>query len=123
MNKPVRIVLLGEADNAFKKLNELVGRQIESNNSNTDEMQLLKSIRQKIDFVKANPFYGNPIAKNLIPKEYKVNYGAVNLFRVELSGYWRMIYTLKGDQLEIVAFILDIADHPTYDKKFGYRSR
>src|SRR3989344_8549304 len=110
MNKPVRIVLLGEADKDFKKLNEIVGKQIENGREHTDEMQLLKSIKQKIDFVRANPFYGDPVAKNLIPQEYRTEYSAVNIFRVELSGYWRMIYTLKGNQVEIVAFVLDILD-------------
>jgi hypothetical protein len=123
MNKPVRIVLLGEADKAFKKLNEIVGSQMKVGRENTEEMQLLKSIRQKIDFVKSNPFYGDPVAKSLIPQEYKVEYSAINLFRVELSGFWRMLYTLKGDQVEVVAFVLDIIDHPTYDKKFGYRKK
>jgi len=123
MNKPVRVVLLGEADNAFKRINEIVGMQVRAGKDNTEEMQLLKSIKQKIEFVKANPFYGNPIAKNLIPLEYKEEYAAINLFRVELSGYWRMIYTLKGDKIEIVAFVLDVIDHPTYNKKFGYRKR
>lgn len=123
MNKSVRVVLLGEADRAFKKLNEIVGKQINEEKENTNEMQLLKSIRQKIDFIKANPFYGDSIAKKLIPQEYKEIYGAINLFRVELSGFWRMLYTLKGDQIEIVAFILDIIEHPAYDKKFGYRKK
>lgn len=123
MNKNVRVVLLGEADEAYKQLNSLVGKQIESGRENTEEMQLLRSIRQKIDFIKANPFYGNPVAKNLLPEEYRRIYGAINLFRIELSGFWRMLYTLKGDKVEVVAFILGIMDHPTYDKKFGYRSR
>jgi hypothetical protein len=123
MNKSVKVVLLGEADKAFKRLNGIVGRQIESGKENTTEMQLLKSIKQKVDFIKANPFYGDPVAKNLIPPEYKSEYKAINLFRVELTGFWRMLYTLKGDQLEIVAFVLDLIDHPTYDKKFGYRKK
>ena len=122
MNKPVRVVLLGDAEKAFKELNEIVGKQIESGKENSQEMQLLKSIRQKIDFIKANPFYGNPIAKNLIPEEYKI-YNAINLFRVELSQFWRMLYTLKGNEIEVIAFVLDIIDHPTYDKKFGYKGR
>ena len=42
--------------------------------------------------------------KNLIPKDYDVQ----NLWRVELSGYWRMLYTIKGDQIEIICFVLDI---------------
>ncbi|MEK6915658.1 MAG: hypothetical protein AABW89_03920 [Nanoarchaeota archaeon] len=108
INKPVRVVLLGDADISFRRLNETVGKQIEFGKSNTEEMQLLRSIKQKIEFIKANPFYGDPIAKGLIPKEYTQQYYAKNLFRVELSGFWRMVYTLKGDKIEIVAFILDI---------------
>jgi hypothetical protein len=122
MKKPVRVVLLGEADKAFKKLNELVGKQTQQGRENSEEIQLLKSIRQKIDFIKANPFYGDPIAKNLIPQEYRVE-GPLNLFRVELSQFWRMLYTLKGNEIEIVAFVLGILDHPSYDKKFGYKKR
>ena len=59
--------------------------------------------------------------KNLIPKKYKIKHNASNLFRVELSHFWRMLYTLKGDEIEIIAFILDITDHPDYNKKFGYK--
>ena len=83
-------------------------------------MQLLKSIKQKIDFVKANLFYGDPVAKKLIPQEYKLEYGAVNIFRVELSGFWRMLYTVKGTRIDIFVFILTISDHKKYDKMFGY---
>ena len=121
MKKPVRVVLLEDADKAFRKLNEIVGRQIESGKENSAEMQLLKSIRQKIEFIKNNPFYGEPVAKNLIPEEYKIKYQATNLFRAELSQFWRMLYTLKGDEIEIIAFVLDIISHPDYDKKFGYK--
>lgn len=123
MNKPVRVVLLGEAQEAFRRLNEIVGKQIESGKENSDEIQLLKSIRQKFDLVKANPFYGDPISKDKIPKEYLTNYQVNSLFRVELSQYWRMLYTLKGDKIEVVAFVIDILSHPDYDKKFGYRKR
>ncbi|MBI2145482.1 hypothetical protein HYU18_04130 [Candidatus Woesearchaeota archaeon] len=28
MNKPVRVILLGEADSEYKRLNELVGQQL-----------------------------------------------------------------------------------------------
>ncbi len=122
MNKNVRVVLIGDADKAYKKLNDIVGKQIEVGKQNTDEMQLLRSIRQKVDFIKANPFYGDPISKKLIPEEYKA-YGAANLFRTELSGFWRMLYILRGDKIEIVAFVLDIISHPEYDKKFGYRGK
>lgn len=35
-----------------------------------------------------------------------------------------MLYTLtKNGEIEIIAFVLDILNHPDYDKKFGYRKR
>lgn len=120
MNKPVRVILLDEADSEYKKLNYIVGQQIKEN---TEEMQLLRSIKQKIEFVKANPFYGNNIPKLLIPKEYIIKYNAKNLWRVELTNYWRMLYTIKGDLVEVICFILDIINHKEYDKKFGYRGK
>ncbi|OIO81430.1 hypothetical protein AUJ84_01150 [Candidatus Pacearchaeota archaeon CG1_02_32_132] len=117
--KPVRVILINEAKEAYQKLNFIVGKQIELGKEHTEEMQLLKSIKQKIEFIKLNPFYGDNIKKDMIPKEYNVS----NLLRVELSQFWRMLYTIKGDQVEIICFILDIIDHPTYDKKFGYRKK
>ena len=82
-------------------------------------MQLLRSIKQKIDFIKANPFYGDNIKKRQIP----LCYDKQNLWTVELTGYWRMLYTIKGDEVQIICFILDILDHNNYDIKFGYRKK
>lgn len=117
MNKQVRVILLDAADKSYKRLNFIVGEQVQNGKDNTQEMQLLKSIKQKIEFIKTNPFYGDSVKKELIPKEYN----ASNLFRVELSQFWRMIYTIKGDNVEVICFILDIISHPDYNKRFGYR--
>ena len=123
MNKPVRVILLGEADAEYKSLNQLVGQQLKEGKQSTFEIQLLNSIKQKINFIKLNPFYGDNIPKKLIPQEYKTMYGATNLWRAELVHYWRMLYTIKGDQVEIICFILDIVNHNDYNKKFGYMKR
>ena len=72
MNKPVRVILLNEAEAEYKRLNEVVGQQIKDGKQNTGEMQLLKSIKQKRDLIKANPFYGDNIPKKQIPKSYIV---------------------------------------------------
>ena len=117
MNKPVRIVLIDSAKEAYERLNEVVGEQLKEGKTNSEEMQLFKSINQKMELVKENPFYGDNIPKKLIPKEYE----AQNLWRVELSHFWRMLYTIKGDQIEIICFILDILNHKEYDKTFGYK--
>ena len=119
MNKPVRVILIGQADSEYRRLNEVIGQQINEGRQNTEEMQLLRSIKQKSELIKANPFYGDNISKKKIPVSYHVQ----NLWRAELTGYWRMLYTIKGDQIEIICFVLDILDHKSYDKIFGYRKR
>ncbi|MEI7719418.1 MAG: hypothetical protein WCI72_06105 [archaeon] len=113
--KEVKVILSPEAEEVYKKLNA-------ESETNKQSRMILKSINQKTDLIKQNIHYGNPIAKNLIPEEYKQKYSAINLFRVELPAYWRMLYTLtNNEEIEIIAFVLDIIDHPTYDDKFGYK--
>jgi len=114
--KIVRVILSPEAEEAYKQLNEIAaGSKI--------ERSILNAIDKKRDLIKANPHYGEPIAKDKIPNEYKQKYGVTNLFWVELSNFWRMLYTLTNNEteVEIIAFVLDIMDHDKYNKKFGYR--
>jgi len=66
-----------------------------------DEKTILNAVNKKIELIKANSHYGEPIAKKLIPKEYKEKYGVSNLFRVELPTYWRMLYTLTDGETNI----------------------
>ena len=115
--KEVRIILSPEAEEVYKKLNEEA-------ETNKQSRMILKAVNHKKELIKANIHYGDPIAKNLIPEEYKQKYSVTNLFRVELPAFWRMLYTLtNNEEIEIIAFVLDIIDHPDYDKKFGYRGR
>ena len=123
MNKPTRVILLDQAESEYKRLNEIVGEQLKEGKDSTTEIQLLRSINQKKKFLKANPFYGDNIPKNLIPKEHIQKYNAKNLWRVELVNFWRMLYTIKGDQIEVICFILDIINHKEYDKMFGYKKK
>jgi mRNA-degrading endonuclease RelE of RelBE toxin-antitoxin system len=113
------VVLLDTAQEEYNRLLEAADVQTQEGKDNTEEMQLIRSIRQKSDFLKMNPFYGQNIEKTKIPKEYNVS----NLWRIELVNYWRMLYTIKGDQIEIICFILDILNHGEYDRKFGYKKR
>ncbi len=123
MNKPVRVILRGDAKEAYEKLNKIVGEQIKENKENTKEIQLFNSINQKKEFVRLNPFYGSVIAKDKIPKKYIQLHDSTNLFHVELTNFWRMLYTVKGDQVEIICFILGIMDHDEYNKLFGYKKK
>lgn len=116
--KKVRLVLSPEAEDAYIKLNEVA-------TDSKIERSILNSIDKKKVLIKANPHYGEPIAKDKIPSDYKEKYGVTNLFWVELSNYWRMLYTLTNNdtEIEIIAFVLDIIDHEKYNKRFGYKGR
>ncbi len=117
INKQVRVVIIGEAKEAFVKLNEIVGNQIKTGTKNSKDITLLNSIKKKIALIKENPFYGDNIKKNLIPKELNVP----NLWRIEISNFWRMLYTIRGDEIEVVCFVLGIMNHKKYNKLFGYK--
>ncbi|MDP3734705.1 MAG: hypothetical protein Q8R37_05745 [Nanoarchaeota archaeon] len=114
--KIVRVKLSVEAEEVYNHLNK------EASTSKAERM-ILKAINQKVELIKVNPHYGNPIAKTLIPEEYRQKYRSTNLFRVELPAFWRMLYTLTDgeSEIEIIAFVLDFINHKEYDKKFGYR--
>jgi len=115
--KETRVTLSPEAEEVYKKLNAEA-------ETNKQSRMILKAINNKRELIKVNVHYGDPVAKNLIPEEYKVKYGTTNLFRVELPAFWRMLYTLTNNgDVEVIAFVLDIIDHPTYNDKFGYRGK
>jgi len=116
--KTVRAILSPEAEEVYNYLNS------RAQDSKT-EKTILNAVNKKVELIKANPHYGKPIAKKLIPKEYSKKYGISNLFHVELPNYWRMLYTLADGEtkIEIIAFILDLLDHKKYDKQFGYKKR
>ncbi len=123
IEKKITIKLVGDAEKAFNDLNIIVGQQRSNGIASSKEITLLNAINRMFDVIVANPFYGENAKKDLIPKEYRQKYDADNLFIVDLPDYWRMIYTLESDEIEIIAFVLDIIDHNEYNKKFGFRKR
>ena len=119
--KPVRVILTGDAKEEFEELNALVGEEISKGITSSDHQTLFNSIKRKIELLKTNPEYGIHIPKDRIPREYILKYDVTNLWKVNLSGAWRMIYTIRGSEVEIISLVLDILNHRSYDRKFGYR--
>ena len=123
INKRITIKLVGDAETAFTQLNRVVGEQHRNQITNSKEITLLNAINRIFDIIIQNPFYGENAKKDLIPKEYRQKYDADNLFIVDLPDYWRMVYTIESDEIEIIAFVLDIVNHNDYNKIFGFRKR
>ena len=123
IKKKITIKLIGDAEKAFNDLNKIVGEQRSQGITSSKDITLLNAINRLFDVIVNNPFYGENAKKDLIPKEYRQKYDADNLFIADLPDYWRMIYTLESDEIEIIAFVLDIIDHDQYNKKFKFRKR
>lgn len=121
--KPTKVIITGKAKDAFNELNKVVGEEISKGITSSDHQTLLNSIKQKIELLRDNPEYGIHIPKDRIAKEYLREYDLNNLWKVNLSSAWRMIYTIRGSEVDIISLILDILDHKDYNKKFGYRNK
>ncbi len=119
--KEVEVVLAGEAKDFFEKLKATIEK--DSEKTKHFQKMLFRSIKEKIILLKNDPSYGIQVPKNLIPEEYILAYDADNLWKVNLSGYWRMIYIIKGQEVKIIAVVIDIFNHKDYNKKFKYRKR
>ncbi|MDP2750476.1 MAG: hypothetical protein Q8O89_06610 [Nanoarchaeota archaeon] len=122
MKKEVLVQFDSESYEEYKELQDAVSRNLKNSGNPTYE-QLLTSINSALRNLKANPFYGDLIPKKNISKGVSDRYGTDKIFRVELVGYWRLLYTIVGDEAKIIAFILEYMDHEKYDKIFGYRKR
>jgi len=94
--KPTTVIITGAAKDEFDDLNKVVGEEISKGITSSDHQMLLNSIKQKIEILKVNPEYGTHIQKDRLPKEYIQNYDVSNLWKIDLSGAWRMIYILLG---------------------------
>lgn len=82
---------------------------------------ILDLIRKGISTLSKDIESGQKIQKRLWPKYYSRKYGISNLWRLRLDRYWRMIYTLIGEEIRIITVILEVIDHKDYNRRFGYK--
>lgn len=118
--KTVRVILTGEAAEEYERLNKIVGDEQRKGIKNSQHQQLLNAIKRATEMLKQNPQLGSHIPRSLMKKTgLPVN----NLWKANLTGYWRMLYTIVGDRVEIICYVLEICDHKKYNKIFGYRKK
>ncbi len=120
--KEVRVVLSASAIEQFNELNRIVGEELQRGVISSVHQSILRSIERVKGWLKDNPFVGDQVKKEQIPDCYINDFGVSNLWRIELSNYWRLVYTIQSDEVEIIDFVLDIIDHNKYNEIFGYKS-
>lgn len=129
--KRASIKLLGDAREAYLSLKKKSLEERSKGIDNSFHQTLLKSINDKITILKTEYDFGTHIPRDRIAQKYITEYEVTNLWKVNLSGAWRMIYTLKQPQrdnteVEILSIwldVLDIISHDDYDKIFKYKGR
>jgi Txe/YoeB family toxin of Txe-Axe toxin-antitoxin module len=84
------------------------------------EPHLHEFLNRAFDDLKKDPFSGIKVPKKLWPKEYIQKYEINNLWKYNLPNAWRLIYTVKADQVTVLAVILEWFDHKEYERRFGY---
>ncbi|MBL7148171.1 MAG: type II toxin-antitoxin system RelE/ParE family toxin [Nanoarchaeota archaeon] len=104
-----------------EQLKEL--REIIKEKDSKFHKQLLTAIEREKDNLLIDQHRGIQIKKKQIPKEFIINYGVKNLWKINLPDFWRMIYTITGNELEIISILLEFMDHKDYDKRFRYRKK
>ena len=119
--KEVNVKLSEEADNVYQELNKIVGEEKLKGIDSSFHQTLLRSIIRVRDLLKQNPFAGDQVPKRQMPPKYIQKFDVDNVWRIELADRWRLVYTITGNQIEIITFIMDIFDHKDYDKVFGYK--
>lgn len=111
MNKEIHVVFAEEKiKETFDKLK--TGKY--------ENKKLYQCINKAFDDLKLNPFCGIQIQKKLIPKEYSLKFSAANLWKYNLPNAWRLIYTVKEDEITILSIILEWMSHKDYEKRFRY---
>lgn len=121
--KEIKIILSEEAAEEYNELNRVVGEELQRGITSSVNQSVFRSIERVKGWLKDNPFKGEQVQKSQIPRYYNDKYEITNLWRIELSDYWRLMYTIQSSEVEIIDFILNIVDHKKYDAIFGYRKK
>lgn len=85
-----------------------------------ENKRLYQFIERSIKDIKETPTCGIKIPKKLWPKQYVQKYQIDNLWKYDLPNSWRLIYTIKTDEIQIISIILEWFDHKEYEKRFKY---
>lgn len=88
--------------------------------ASSEQQKLYKFINRAIGDLKRDPTCGTKIPKRLWPRRFIRTYKIDNLWKYDLPGAWRLIYTIVADKIRIVSVILEWGDHKWYDRVFGY---
>ena len=99
---------------------QFVNEKIQKTYEELEEKPLKEQLEKALCDIEENPFCGIQIPKRLIPKDYIKKHNIANVWKYNLPGAWRLIYSIRGGEAIIITIILDWMDHKEYERKFKY---
>jgi|TARA_Y100000031_G_C8019458_1_gene291839 Txe/YoeB family toxin of Txe-Axe toxin-antitoxin module len=86
----------------------------------SNNKELSRALDKTLREIQDNAFCGIQIPKRLIPKEYLKKYNIRNLWKLNLTKSWRLLYSIESNGIIVIAIILEWMDHKEYERKFKY---
>ena len=80
-------------------------------------------VDEALDALMENRCAGTILQKKKIPKIYIQKYGIDNLYKMNLSGNHRLIYTLIALDEGVCPHIIEVMTHQEYNERFGYKRK
>ena len=84
------------------------------------DSKLYKFVLRAFEDIEENIFCGIQIPKNRIPTKYLKKFNVKNVWKYNLPGAWRLLYSIEGKNLIILSIILEWLDHKNYERRFKY---
>ena len=82
--------------------------------------ELWKSIDAWLEKLKADSQAGTKIPRNLWPADSIRNHGATNLYKCNLAGVHRLLYTIYVESGQVKVLAIVFLTHKEYEKLFGF---
>ncbi len=81
---------------------------------------LYRKVKETIDDLKKNKIVGFRLKQGQIPQYYVKKHDINAVYKLDLPGYWRLIYGILVIHGERKALLMELFDHDKYNKRFGY---
>jgi len=102
----------------LRYVNEKIKKDVEK--LKQKDSDFYRHIKNAFENIKEDPACGIKVPQKLIPKEWKKRHLINNLYKYNLPNSWRLLYSLIGEKVEIIAIILGCFDHKNYERRFNY---
>lgn len=94
--------------------------KLKAEKGNSEAVYLISLIEKATDKLSEDKEAGKKIPRKLWPKEFIQKYGLTNFWKFNLDSYWRMLYTITGDEIDLFLIYLEYLNHKEYNRKFKH---